>query len=53
LKSIFVVPVVFKLDDVEPIKEFALLSFELILPNDDNMLVPETVNAEKLKYYQM
>ena len=47
LKLIFVVPVIFKLDGVEPIKEFILLKFELILPNDDNILVPETVNADK------
>jgi hypothetical protein len=47
LKFIFVVAVIFKLDYVEPIKEFVLVKFELILPKDANILVPETVNEDK------
>jgi hypothetical protein len=39
LKFIFVVPVIFKLDDVEPIKEFVLVK-------DANILIPETVNDD-------
>ncbi len=38
---------IFKLDDVEPLKEFILFKFEFILPLDDNILVPETVNEDK------
>jgi hypothetical protein len=48
LKFMFVVPVIFKLDDVEPINKFILVKFELILPKDDNtILVPETVNDDR------
>jgi hypothetical protein len=46
LKFIFVVPVIFKLDDVEPTKEFVLVQFEFTLPKDANILIPETVNED-------
>jgi hypothetical protein len=41
----FVVPVIFKLDGVEPIKESVLVKFEL-LPNE-NILIPATVNDKR------
>ena len=53
LKFIFVAPVIFKDDDVEPIlllilfiSLFILFIFVLIFPKDDNIFVPETVNDD-------